>query len=433
MIRNHGNQRFTASLVWPIYASRIELGALGEAGPDAAAVRSRLLETLGVPDDRRGIVLLCGYVAAAIFGVFALLTPPGDPIGWAYIALAIIGYWFIATRGLTTFLWLLVAFGGAAVGSTGALSGWLECGLGVALALVGLSPIRRRNAAAVAVETAIVTTPLPNGDSPDSAQGSSAELSELAYTQSEPLPVPSTRLLIRGIGPLRLLVDGRDLTAGLEDKRVLAFLFKYLLARLVLGEPETKRADLAEELSPRVPEKNARERLRKQVYKLQHTTPPEIGALVRANQTHVWLDLDGVDSDFGELKDLSERVRQGGPLIDSALADEVRKMLTRTEGDLLAGFEILEQKINQGDGSAGQTVGAAREVIYRRRAELVIALAEYEDAMGRPDAAIAPLRAALDVLPERQDLARLLSVAYLKTGQTVRAAEVRRHYALKQE
>ena len=47
--------------------------------------------------------------------------------------------------------------------------------------------------------------------------------------------------------------------------------------------------------------------------------------------------------------------------------------------------------------------------------------------------AIPPLKATLDALPERQDLARLLSIAYLKTGQTLRAAEVRRQYALKQE
>ena len=53
MMPKHGNQRFTASLVWPIPAGRIEVGALGEAGPDAA-VHNRLLETLGVPDDPRG-------------------------------------------------------------------------------------------------------------------------------------------------------------------------------------------------------------------------------------------------------------------------------------------------------------------------------------------------------------------------------------------
>src|SRR5438477_5767057 len=138
MMPSHGNQRFTASVVWSIPAGRIELGALGEGGPDATA-RRRLFESFGVPRDPRGIVLLCGYIAAALFGVFALLTPPGDPIGWAYIAVAILGYWFIPTRGLSTFLWLLVAASGAAVGIAGTPSGWLECALGLALAVVGFS------------------------------------------------------------------------------------------------------------------------------------------------------------------------------------------------------------------------------------------------------------------------------------------------------
>ena len=430
MMPKHGNQRFTASLVWPIPAARIEVGALGEAGPDAA-VHNRLLETLGVPDDPRGIVLLCGYVAAALFGVFALLTPPGDPIGWAYLALAILGYWFIPTRGLTTFLWLLVAVGGAAVAHAGAASGWLECALGVALALVGLSPSRRHNIGAVPTETTLDERPLPSGASPSLIQGSSdPSPTELA---SEALGGTAPRLFIRAIGPLRLVVDGRDVTAGLEGKRVLAFLFKYLLARLVLEEPETKRDDLAEELSPRVPEPSRLERLRKQIYKLQKTTPPEVGALVRMNQTHVWLDLESADSDFRQLTELCERIGQRDQLIDSALANQVRKMLTRTEGDFLAGFEVLEQKVNDGDGTAGQTMNAARGLIWNRRAELTVALAEYEDAMGRPDTAIAPLAAALDALPERQDLARMLATAYLKTGQTVRAAEVRRQYGLNQE
>src|SRR2546426_5831862 len=305
MMPEHGNQRFTASLVWPIPAARIEVGALGEAGPDAA-VHNRLLETLGVPDDPRGIVLLCGYVAAAPFGVFALLTPPGDPIGWAYIALAILGYWFIPARGLTTFLWLLVAVGGAAVAHAGAASGWLESALGVALALVGLSPSRRHNRGVVPTETTLDERPLPNGESASLVQGSSDP--SPTEPASEALGGTSARLFIRAIGPLRLVVDGRDVTAGLEGKRVLAFLFKYLLARLVLEEPETKRDDLAEELSPRVPEPSRLERLRKQIYKLQKTTPPEVGALVRMNQTHVWLDLESADSDFRQLTELCERI-----------------------------------------------------------------------------------------------------------------------------
>ena len=154
---------------------------------------------------------------------------------------------------------------------------------------------------------------------------------------------------------------------------------------------------------------------------------------MRTNQTHVWLDLDAVDSDFGQLTELGQRVGQRGSLIDSGLADEIRRLITRTEGDLLAGFEVLEQKVNGGDGTANQMVRAARELIWKQRAELVIALADYEDAMGRPEATITALASALDALPERQDLARMLATAYLKTGQTVRAAEVRRQYALKQE
>jgi hypothetical protein len=86
-------------------------------------------------------VLLCGYVAACAVGLIALLTPPNDPIGWAYIALAAVGYFFIQTRGLTTFLWLLVAAGGAAIALAGGLSGWVEFGLGLALAIVGLVPV----------------------------------------------------------------------------------------------------------------------------------------------------------------------------------------------------------------------------------------------------------------------------------------------------
>ncbi|MDQ6879867.1 MAG: transposase, partial [Candidatus Dormibacteraeota bacterium] len=99
-----------------------------------------MLDALLVPRDPRGIVLLCGYVASTAFGLIALLSPPGDPIGWAYIGVAAIGYLFIQTRGLTTFLWLLFAAGGAAVILAGEASGWVECLLGVALAVVAVTP-----------------------------------------------------------------------------------------------------------------------------------------------------------------------------------------------------------------------------------------------------------------------------------------------------
>src|SRR5260370_34526497 len=100
----------------------------------------RVLETAGVPRDPRGIVLVCGYIAAAAFGVGALLSPR-DPIGWAYIVLAAMGYLFIQTRLVPTFLWLVVAASGAAVALAGEPSGWVPFGLGLALAAVALVPV----------------------------------------------------------------------------------------------------------------------------------------------------------------------------------------------------------------------------------------------------------------------------------------------------
>ncbi|HXC79288.1 MAG TPA: tetratricopeptide repeat protein, partial [Candidatus Acidoferrum sp.] len=66
------------------------------------------------------------------------------------------------------------------------------------------------------------------------------------------------------------------------------------------------------------------------------------------------------------------------------------------------------------------------------RADLVQALAVYNEAAGHPQASIAHLRSALDQSPQRQDLARLLIAAYLQTGQTTRASEARREYDLVQ-
>ncbi len=430
---NHGNQRFTSWQRRANHLLNIEVGALGDAGP-AVAGRSRLLDVLGVPSDARGIVLLCGYIAAAAFGLFAVLTPPGDLIGWGYIALAIVGYWFIPTRGLTTFLWLLVATGGAAVATSGSIAGWIGCGIGIALALVGLSPTRRprQTTNQLLAETTIANpAPAPN-DLIESEELTHSEPHNGSETVEESLP-PDVGLFIRTLGQFRLLACGSDLTSGLESKPTLAFLFKLLLSQWVLDRPEVQRDRLADDFSPHVPQASQRQRLRKQLHKLQHTTPLEIGDLVRTSPTHVWLELDDVDSDVAELRRLSETVKQRASLLDAALAREVRKVLNRTDGLFLHGFEDLEQRVNQGAGSAGQIVAEARTQIANLRADLVIALAEYEDGMGHPGTAIEPLAAALDDAPDRQDVARLLVVAYLKTGQTTRASQVRRQFGLKQE
>jgi DNA-binding SARP family transcriptional activator len=401
-----------------------------------------LLDTLGVPRDRRGIVLLCGYVMVAAVGLVALLTAPGDAIGWGYLAVAAVGYLFIQTRGMSTFLWLLVAGGGGAVVLSGARSGWVEFGLGLALALVSLTPlpkIHRAESGAPLAETTPLTGSLngaSNGHSSSFLEVSSPPTSGILEEDQPDSPtngaVARPRLRIRAIGRLVLICGEEDLAADLEDKSVLAFLFKFLLARWVLGEPQVARDAMANELSPRVPQSSARERLRKQLHELQRNTAPVIASLLRTNRTHVWFEFEQAESDVAHLRDLCARLRQRGYLVDSELALEIEGMLQETSQEFLAGFEELERRVNQADGTAGQTVAAARLVIANQRAELVRALAEYHDAMGHPEAAIPHLQAAIEVLQDRQDLGRLLVAAYLKTGQFARASDVRRHFSFEQ-
>ncbi|HEX2682008.1 MAG TPA: tetratricopeptide repeat protein, partial [Candidatus Dormibacteraeota bacterium] len=61
---------------------------------------------------------------------------------------------------------------------------------------------------------------------------------------------------------------------------------------------------------------------------------------------------------------------------------------------------------------------------------LSAALARYLEAIGRPQGSIAYLRSALSQSPDREDLARLLLTAYMQTGQTARAEELRLEYEL---
>jgi hypothetical protein len=243
-----------SSLEGRVLEGPLEGGSALRKGPQ------QVLETLGVPRDRRGIVLLCGYIAACAVGLIALLTPPDDPIGWAYIALAAVGYFFIQTRGLTTFLWLLVAAGGAAIALAGGPSGWIEFGLGLALAIVGLVPVPAAYQwprSAPYRQLRPDAAPSTNGDSSRflevSPTRASRKVEEPEARAADTGLAAAGRLAIHGIGRLRLFSGTDDLASSLEDKPVLDFLFKYLLTRYVLGQPPPGRDALAEELSPGAP------------------------------------------------------------------------------------------------------------------------------------------------------------------------------------
>jgi hypothetical protein len=426
--QKYGNPRFTQGIagVRPVpmregprkegLAGRVETG--------------RLLETLLVPRDARGIILLCGFIGCAAFGLGAILSPPSDPIGWVYLVGAVLGYFYIQTRGLTTFLWLVVAAGGVAVALAGAASGWVMFGLGIALAAVSLLPLpaQYRDAVALPPSTEPMLSPLPTTSA--TSNGHSSTFPEVS---SGSPPEPSPRLVIRSIGAFTLTSAAGDLTSNLEAKSVVSFIWKLLLAREVLGDPHLGREALGDELSPGISDAARRERVRKQIYDLQNDIRPELAALIRTDRTHLWLDLEAADSDASTLKKLCLRIPNPGSLIDSTMAQEFRQMLAATRGDFLAGFEDLQYRVTKGNGTAGAVVAAARELIANQRADLTRALTDYLDATGQVDEAIPHLKVALELLPERQDLARLLVAAYLQTGQTARASELRSSYNFNQE
>jgi hypothetical protein len=411
----------------------------------------RLLDALLVPRDPRGIVLLCGYVASVAFGLLVLLSPPGDPIGWAYIGVAFIGYFFIQTRGLTAFLWLLFAAGGAAVVLAGEASGWVECILGLALATVAATPlpVQYREKTAAAPDVMSPTIALASGggvpssgkaEVPQAPTSGKAEVSSNgispngASNGSVKLVAEGTTAVevrISALGRFVVEADGADISRGLEPR--LEFLLSYLLARTVGGvDSAADRTVLAEEIAPGVGVTSQRDRLRKQLYDLQ-SLHPALAKLVQVNRSRVCLDLYGVDFDVTRLLEVSHIVAGPDSLIDTALADRVRSVLAKTDGEFLPSFSDLEHQVTGGRGGAAEVVGHARKLIAGARADLALAVARYDIAAGHAHRAIVYMTQALKQASDRQDVARALVAAYIQTGQVKLARDARREFDLIEE
>jgi hypothetical protein len=396
-----------------------------EEGLGRRRSRSRLLDALLVPRDARGIVLACGFVAAAALGLSAVVL--GDPIGYGYLAGAAVGYFFLQTRLVPTVLWLLVSFGGVAGATAGNASEWVVFGLGALLAIVSVLPPAEPGGQQ---SSRRLEQPATNGEF--KAQ---LEITPVVDSSRNLEVRPSRRVLVRTMGRLRIEVDGLDLSPRLHEQPRLEFLFCYLLARAILNATASvERSTLAEEVAPGFPARTQRERLRKQLYALQAALGSGLKALLRVSPTSVGLDLSGIDLDTSELEGMSRQVSGRQALIDGELSAEIRRLLEDTAGgEFLSGFSEIEHQVTGGAGGASEVVEAARFAVAGWRADLVRALAEYQEAAGQPHASIAYLRSALDQASGRQDLARLLVAAYVQTGQTARASEIRDEFELNQE
>jgi hypothetical protein len=325
---DHGNRRCTP----PSDRDTSVLGKEGgprEEGSGLRPVSPLMLDVLLVPRDARGIVLLCGFVMAAALGIGALLV--GDPIAYALLAAAAIGYLFLQTRILPALIFLAVAVYGAAGGLAGAPVDWVECGVAVLLTLVALFPVPavyRDESGEAPRDPRTTLAPASiasNGETSALLEVSPARTSAFLEDSVAANNGLKHRLVIQSIGRLRLLLGTRDLATDLEAKPVLAFMWKYLLARAASRAAHVSREAFGDELSPGMSKATQRERLRKQLYDLQNDVEPSVAAVVRTNRSDVWLDLEDTDFDIAALRQLGERIRQRGFLIDAQLAAACRR------------------------------------------------------------------------------------------------------------
>ncbi|MBJ7601687.1 MAG: tetratricopeptide repeat protein [Candidatus Dormibacteraeota bacterium] len=382
-------------------------------------------DIFGLPNDLRGWVLAAGSVGAVLVGIGLLLT--GDPFGLPYLATGVAAYLFLHARVFSLILWSGVALGalaGAILG--GSVTVLLVVLAGAGLALVAASPGADRRAV------------ISDGTAPTDADEARALLKQRTQLPTAaaigPNEAAGRGTVIRSIGRLQVLHDGEDVSAELLQRPTLAFLWSFLLARSVLSDRPLLRNSLADEFSPGLPTQSQTKRLRDQIYNLQHDVAPVIGEMVQADRNHVRFCLNGADFDVFHLRALSQSLHPDPELLDQQATEGAEAFLLKLPaGEFLAGFEELENAVTEGRGAASDMVRDARLQVAGWRGALACAVADHRLARRQPELALRVLEPALAEAPKREAIARRLIDAYLQSGQTARAEELRRQIGSKGE
>ena len=342
----------------------------------------------------RTAYLAAGYLGLLVAGVWVLLQE--NPFGLLFLSAGGVGLAFLTRRGVTTAVCLLILADG----------------------LVGL---RWLEALAAAVG-ALLALQAAGG----MAGGPAAEVLD-----EEPGPPP--RLRIRTLGRLVLQDSDGDHAGWLLARPVVSFVWLYLLARALKtpGDRVMKTA-LAPELNPSLKDpEQQRDKLRKRTNDFLSTGVASLVECFHQDDELVWLDLGGCDLDVLRLQALRDRCRAAGPLLSDSLSDRVERELTALGwGEFLPMWEEIEQRQTHGKGSARQLVTDVRLLADETRADLALTLADACLARNQAQRALGPLQQAIQLCPQRKDLAQRLVTAYLKTDQLQRATELRRDYQL---
>jgi DNA-binding SARP family transcriptional activator len=238
-------------------------------------------------------------------------------------------------------------------------------------------------------------------------------------------------LTIRTVGGLRLTQGGEDLTPSLGDRKVLAFLWLYLMARKLRNAHDSiTRAALADELSPGLDSSTQRSRLRGRLSELRNQLPSAIGKRVEVAGERISLDLTGCDIDIQRLLDAGQAYGKANGVLTAEQLTAIEAAVSDADGVFLPNWDDLEQHVNGARGGASEVIADLRRRVEAARSSLLRSLGEGYLAHAKPEAAIGALERALEHTPDDESVARTLVAACLQSGRLARAEQLRKEFSL---
>jgi len=288
------------------------------------------------------------------------------------------------------------------------------------------------------------TPPAPSGlEAPDGDSSAEAAKSAAASSASDghlqmSVELQSaresvSRLSVATIGHFGLTVGADDVTGNLQQKPVASFLWLYTLARALRNPKDApSRPALADEVFPNLDPKQQRTRLRQRLSDMQSSLPPSIGRCLVSDGERVRFDIDACTVDVVRLRQWATAIATAkAPLDQEQLRNLERLAESIGDGPFLPEWEATEAKVTAGQGSAGSVVEAVRADVDRWRAAVLVALAGAHMARNQPSLAIPYLERVTGSHPDNEPAAKTLVAAYLETGQTERAKQLRESRGMK--
>ena len=395
--------------------------------------------------DWRLPALWIGAAALVVVGIVDIAS--SDLTGYLLVAAGIAAGLLVYRTVVPVLIWLGVAGVGYYDFSSGATFGLLGLAAGIGGAALVVSCMVRPARLLAPISAEQLSPPSSTQDLPPTEPGPQATHHQIATaTTAEvlaPPPIPETRqvgpavaepqapsapLAIRMVGSFQVLSGGKDLTGELLARPILCFIWLIALVRALAGDERLSRASLADEAAPGLPISQQLQRARGHRRDLRAKLPRALSGRIRDDGEFWRFELDGVEVDVIRLRRLWAQCQESRGLLSNQLAAEVIDALAGLgTGEFLTLWEELKDKFNRESTSAEQ-VEHLRVDVDEMHARLVLALAQYHRTRGEAARAIKPLRAALEHMPEREDLARSLITAHQESGQLAEAAAVRDRY-----